>query len=207
MNILQMHTPTMSSRVIAELVGSRHDNVRASMICLRNKGLITVTETQEPTPGGGKPVTVLHVNKRDSYVVVAQLSPEFTARLVDRWQELEADAAPKTTAEWLVVQAQALVEQERRLAANEARITKVEDRLEQIQTASEFYTVVGWVSRFGTGYLPLHTASKMGRAATKYCKEHGIAMGSTPDPRFGQVNTYPKDVLEYLFDLNPAIAA
>lgn len=29
------------------------------------------------------------VGKRDSYVVVAQLSPEFTARLVDRWQELE----------------------------------------------------------------------------------------------------------------------
>ncbi|MCF5965083.1 phage antirepressor KilAC domain-containing protein, partial [Xanthomonas perforans] len=27
--------------------------------------------------------------KRDSIVVVAQLSPEFTARLVDRWQELE----------------------------------------------------------------------------------------------------------------------
>ena len=26
--------------------------------------------------------------KRDSIVVVAQLSPEFTARLVDRWQEL-----------------------------------------------------------------------------------------------------------------------
>jgi hypothetical protein len=29
------------------------------------------------------------VGKRDSYVIVAQLSPEFTARLVDRWQELE----------------------------------------------------------------------------------------------------------------------
>ena len=31
--------------------------------------------------------------KRDSIVVVAQLSPEFTARLVDRWQELEAQVA------------------------------------------------------------------------------------------------------------------
>ncbi len=27
--------------------------------------------------------------KRDSFVVVAQLSPEFTGALVDRWQELE----------------------------------------------------------------------------------------------------------------------
>jgi phage regulator Rha-like protein len=34
-----------------------------------------------------------HVNQRDSYVIVAQLSPEFTARLVDRWQELEKQVA------------------------------------------------------------------------------------------------------------------
>ena len=31
--------------------------------------------------------------KRDSIVVVAQLCPEFTARLVDRWQELESKQA------------------------------------------------------------------------------------------------------------------
>lgn len=43
----------------------------------------------EPTIGGGKPTTIYHVNKRNSYVVVAQISPEFTAALVDRWQELE----------------------------------------------------------------------------------------------------------------------
>lgn len=37
---------------------------------------------------------VFRIGKRDSYVIVAQLSPEFTARLVDRWQALEA-AIPK----------------------------------------------------------------------------------------------------------------
>ncbi len=31
--------------------------------------------------------------KRDSIIVVAQLSPEFTARLVDRWRELEGATA------------------------------------------------------------------------------------------------------------------
>ncbi|HHE3016903.1 TPA: phage antirepressor KilAC domain-containing protein, partial [Escherichia coli] len=41
--------------------------------------------------------------KRDSIVVVAQLSPEFTARLVDRWRELEEAAVniPKTLPEAL----------------------------------------------------------------------------------------------------------
>ena len=198
MNILQIHTPTMSSRDIAELVGSRHDNVKVAMTSLLNKGLITFTETQEKSTGG-RPGTEYLVNKRDSYVVVAQLSPEFTARLVDRWLELESQTAPKTTAELLVFQAQALVEQERRLAANEARVAKVEDRLDQIQTASEFYTVVGWFSRFGVGPLPLHTASNMGRQATAYCTANGLVMGSTPDPRFGQVKTYPKEALDHLF--------
>jgi anti-repressor protein len=35
---------------------------------------------------------VYQIGKRDSYVIVAQLSPQFTARLVDRWQELEQRA-------------------------------------------------------------------------------------------------------------------
>ncbi len=43
---------------------------------------------------GPKSISVYTLGKRDSYVIVAQLSPEFTARLVDRWQELEAAAAP-----------------------------------------------------------------------------------------------------------------
>lgn len=42
-------------------------------------------------------------HKRDSIVVVAQLSPEFTARLVDRWRDLEETAVniPKTLPEAL----------------------------------------------------------------------------------------------------------
>jgi phage antirepressor YoqD-like protein len=34
------------------------------------------------------------VSKRDSYVIVAQMSPAFTAALVDRWQELEEQQKP-----------------------------------------------------------------------------------------------------------------
>ena len=83
----------MSSREIAELVDSRHDKVKQSIERLAEKGLISFTPAGEnPGEQGGRPGTVYLVNKRDSYVVVAQLSPEFTARLVDRWQELEEEA-------------------------------------------------------------------------------------------------------------------
>ncbi|MCW4151540.1 Rha family transcriptional regulator [Halomonas sp. 18H] len=79
---------TMSSREIAEVVEKRHDNVKVTIQALEDKRLVTFTASQEKSTGG-RPGIVYRVNKRDSYVIVAQLSPEFTARLVDRWQELE----------------------------------------------------------------------------------------------------------------------
>lgn len=88
---------TMSSQEIADVVKSRHDDVKRSMERLKNKGLISFTPMAEnPNIKGGRPKTVYHVNKRDSYIVVAQLSPEFTADLVDRWQELEKQVAQIT---------------------------------------------------------------------------------------------------------------
>lgn len=91
---------TMSSREISELVESRHDNVKVTIERLAAKGLISFTALQEnPSSKGGRPIKLYHVNKRDSYVVVAQLSPEFTAKLVDRWQELEEKSQPNWIAQ------------------------------------------------------------------------------------------------------------
>ncbi|GAA5647882.1 hypothetical protein Vpro01_03678 [Vibrio proteolyticus] len=36
---------------------------------------------ENPNGQGGRTLTVYNVNKRDSYIVVAQLSPEFTAQI------------------------------------------------------------------------------------------------------------------------------
>lgn len=85
---------TMSSEEIATLVESRHDNVKTSIERLGARGVIQLPALQEVRNHLGQAVSVYQLCKRDSYVVVAQLSPEFTARLVDRWQELEAQAAP-----------------------------------------------------------------------------------------------------------------
>ena len=84
--------PTMSSREIADLVEKRHDNVKVAIERLSERGIVAFTASQEKS-SGGRPGTVYHVNKRDSFVVVAQLCPEFTARLVDRWQALEQEKA------------------------------------------------------------------------------------------------------------------
>jgi anti-repressor protein len=84
---------TMSSREIAELVGSRHDNVKRTIETLAHRGTIQLPQTEEVTNHLGQAVQEYRIGKRDSFVIVAQLSPEFTAALVDRWQMLEARAA------------------------------------------------------------------------------------------------------------------
>lgn len=89
---------SMTSLQIAELVESRHDKVKQSIERLAARDVIQlpsvgeVQDNQSLSPNNKKKVYVFSGDqgKRDSIVVVAQLSPEFTARLVDRWQELEA---------------------------------------------------------------------------------------------------------------------
>lgn len=89
--VLKDEAPTMTSREMADLTEKRHDSVKRTIVMLSQKSLISYPQFVDGIPGAnGVSERVYHVNKRDSYVVVAQLSPEFTARLVDRWQELEA---------------------------------------------------------------------------------------------------------------------
>ena len=83
---------TMSSQEIADLVGSRHDKVKQSIERLAERGTIQLPPMGVVRNHLGQSVSVFQVGKRDSFIVVAQLSPEFTAALVDRWQELESSA-------------------------------------------------------------------------------------------------------------------
>jgi phage antirepressor YoqD-like protein len=85
---------TMTSLEIADLVEKRHDNVKRTIETLVVKDVIQFPQFEE-IPTATKPTLVFKLTKRDCFVVVAQLCPEFTARIVDRWQELESQQAPK----------------------------------------------------------------------------------------------------------------
>ena len=90
----------MTSVEIADLVESRHDTVKDSIKRLANRGAIhspAMADIPYVDESGRNRNTKGYVftgdqGKRDSTIVVAQLSPEFTARLVDRWLELEEQA-------------------------------------------------------------------------------------------------------------------
>lgn len=92
--ITQPSNLTMSSREIADLLGKQHGNIKISAERLADKGVIGTLAVQE-FEHNANTYTEYLLSKRDSLILVAQNSPEFTARIVDRWQELEAQQGPK----------------------------------------------------------------------------------------------------------------
>lgn len=83
---------TMSTREVADILGKQHSNIKISAERLSAAGVIGTLAMQEFEHNGNRYVEYL-LGKRDCLILVAQNSPEFTARIVDRWQELEAKVA------------------------------------------------------------------------------------------------------------------
>ena len=94
----------------------------------------------------------------------------------------------------IVMEAQAVaIESLKQSSANSAEIHRMSDH------SGLMFSVMGYANLIKFGPMALDQAALIGRAATKVCKEVGLPIGKTPDPRFGEVNTYPKEVLANLF--------
>lgn len=112
---------TMSSREIAELTGKRHDNVMRTIRDLIADQILTPQIEESTFEHVGNAYKCFLLNKRDSLVTVARLSPEFTAAVVDRWQELEAKQGPREPtrlelAQWVIETETRLLESQQQLA-------------------------------------------------------------------------------------------
>ncbi|PSY92234.1 Rha family transcriptional regulator [Escherichia coli] len=133
---------SMTSIEIAELVGSRPDSVKRTIETLAKKGIIQFPQTVEienkqslgPRRFSSAYVFEGERGKRDSIIVVAQLCPEFTARLVDRWRELEEQIRkPMSEIEMVAAMALEAVRQQRRLEQVEEKVTHVTETVEKIK--------------------------------------------------------------------------
>jgi phage regulator Rha-like protein len=93
MQLMTTQAKLMSTREIAELIEKQHSNIKISAERLAASGVIGTLAPQEFTHNGNIYTEYL-LCKRDTLILVAQNCPEFTARIVDRWQELE-NSIPK----------------------------------------------------------------------------------------------------------------
>lgn len=85
---------TMSSREISSLVEARHNDVISTIDRLFDKGLLRSSRKTRREETGGRPIEVYDLIERDTHLVVAGYSDEHRARVIDRWQELEAARKP-----------------------------------------------------------------------------------------------------------------
>ena len=131
---------SMTSLEIAELVGSRHDSVKRAIERIAGRGVIPFPPMVEK-PTAGRPATYYvfegEQGKRDSIIVVAQLCPEFTARLVDRWRELEEQIRkPMSEIEMVAAMALEAVRQQKRITQVEEKVSHVAETVEQIKKST-----------------------------------------------------------------------
>jgi len=117
----------MNTKQIASVLNKSHSNVKISAERLAQNGTIALQEFT--FIHNNNAYTAYNLTKRDSIILVAQNSPEFTAKIVDRWQELENEnnKIPQTYASALL------------LAANQAeQIEKQEEALKLAAPKVEF---------------------------------------------------------------------
>ena len=90
-----MNAPlTMTSRDIAELTGKRHHHVlrdaRAMLVELHGEGGLPSFGATQVDPQNGQEYPVLRLPKRETLILVSGYSVTMRAKIIDRWQELEA---------------------------------------------------------------------------------------------------------------------
>ena len=95
---------TMSSREIAEICETRHNQVVETIERLIGSGVLRESRktTRRVQPeGGGRPLDVYDLTKRDTLVVASGYRDDLRARIIDRWMELEAQTERRDPMELL----------------------------------------------------------------------------------------------------------
>lgn len=135
---------TMSSREIAELTGSTHDNVLKTVRRLISEGVVLGNETPYIHPQNGQTYMEFRMSFRDTMVVVSGYSAELRARIIDRWQELEAKAAqpaiPQTLPEALRLAAEAIERNEKLALENKAQAEALAEQAPKVQALDRIAT-------------------------------------------------------------------
>lgn len=137
---------SMTSKDIAGLVGSRHYVVKRSIERLAHKGIIQLTPLvfSEKINDLGLSAQESYYEftgeqgKRDTIIIVAQIRPEVTAKIVDRWLELEQRNQTPTTYIEALKQLISREEERQALVERTAQLT-YQKELAKLETGKSIY--------------------------------------------------------------------
>ena len=107
-----------------------------------------------------------------------------------------------TPEEFLLYSAQRMVEQAKAIKAANARIDKVDERLLEVESKQmtideHHYTIIGYANLTGVRGVSRDAAARLGRRASAMSRKQGYHIGKEYDAKYGMVNTYHVDVLQF----------
>lgn len=166
---------TMSTREIAQLLGKQHSHIKVSAERLASKGTIALRGSKFEHNGNEYEEYLLE--KRDCLILVAQNCPEFTAEIVDRWQELEQGQfrIPQTYSEAL----QLCADQAKQIELDAPKVAFVENLVERntlmtaTQVAQKHKKSAVWLNRFLDEVGVYNKSIKRGRAFQQWFIDKG----------------------------------
>ena len=122
---------TMSSLEIAELTGKRHDNVmRDIQGMLGELGGVLSFEDTYTNPQNGQSYPIFNLPKREALILVSGYSVAMRAKIIDRWQELEAKQNPKIPLTYIQALEQLIEVEKQKEAALELAKVAIETKAE-----------------------------------------------------------------------------
>ena len=198
---------SMTSKDIADLVGSRHSDVIRSIERLMDKGVITYTPMafSEKINNLGLPTQRKHYvfsgeqGKRDTIIIVAQIRPEVTAKIVDRWLELEQRNQTPTT----------YIEALKQLIYKEEEKQALVEKTQQLTHQKELAKLENGKSVYGATIKQVNqalNATYTWQPLKKYCEENHMELEYIFPNGYGSlaVVVYPYDAWlnVYEIDLN-----
>lgn len=202
-NLMILERPLMTLKEITDLLEVRHDNAMrtVSKMC-ENQDFGNAPQIEERTTQGNNYLTY-QLDKRQSIAVAAKLNTSLLMRVIDKWQELE-NMQPKLSPMEMVIQsAQATIDLQNKQKEQEKQLLTMQEGIDKLlahqSINSGYYTVAGWAS-LNKISMPKELARVIEIKASKFCKENTIPIGKTSNESYGQVNTYPSEVIKRVYN-------
>lgn len=174
------------------------DKVKDYIDARRTKLLLTEREMVVVKNGGNDNGSWIH----ESLILrFAQwLSTDFEIWCDEKIAELlktgKTELKPMSQAEMLFHSSKLLLEHDQQLIKLTEKVHEIDAKITNIPC--DHYTAAGY-GKLVRVSIDKTTAQKVGRRATKLCKELGYQICTIPDSKYATINIYHKDVLETVF--------
>ena len=136
------------------------------------------------------------VTKELVYAYAMWVSPKFHLTVIRTFDAVQQ--APQTTGDALVAMAMAYREHERRIMALEVEQDQAKQAIAELLGGDDYATAKGYAR---TNNLPAdrNTLNRVGRRAAAMCRDRGVRIGRVTDEVWGEVNSYPRQMLAAAF--------